>query len=118
MRPHLHLALVASATFAVAGTVFAQSRGVTRVGPAESAAFWVHDDGTVEVNDAMGRAVFRDIEAYLASDAFVRNGKRCGLPAMHAGPWQWSGGHEMGRRAQLLCCRDSIRHVCVCVRAV
>ncbi|MHC4794845.1 MAG: M43 family zinc metalloprotease [Planctomycetota bacterium] len=89
MRPHLHLALVASATFAVAGTAFAQSRGVTRVGPAEPAAFWVHDDGTVEVNDAMGRAVFRDIEAYLASDAFVRNGKRCGLPAIDdriAGP--------------------------------
>jgi hypothetical protein len=89
MRPHFRTALVASAIFAVAGTAFAQSRGVARVGPAKPAPFWVHDDGTVEVNDATGRSVFRSIEQYLASDVFQRNGKRCGLPAIDdriAGP--------------------------------
>ena len=89
MRPHFRTALVASAIFAVAGTAFAQSRGVAKVGPAKPAPFWVHDDGTVEVNDAMGRSVFRSIEQYLASDVFQRNGKRCGLPAIDdriAGP--------------------------------
>ena len=82
MRPYFRTALVASAIFAVAGTAFAQSRGVARVGPAKPTPFWVHDDGTVEVNDATGRSVFRSIEQYLASDVFQRNGRRCGLPAI------------------------------------
>ena len=80
MRPHPRLALVAAATLAVSATAVAQSRGSGKPGPARPAPFWVHDDGSVEVNDPLGRFVFADIEAYLASDVFVRNGRRCGLP--------------------------------------
>ena len=80
MRPHPRLALVAAATLAVSATAVAQSRGSGKPGPARPAPFWVHDDGSVEVNDRLGRFVFADIEAYLASDVFVRNGRRCGLP--------------------------------------
>ncbi|MCP4837129.1 MAG: hypothetical protein GY895_20460, partial [Phycisphaera sp.] len=57
MRPHSRFALVAAATLAVAGTALAQSRGNTKVGPAKPMPFWVHDDGTVVVNDATGRSV-------------------------------------------------------------
>lgn len=58
----------------------AQSRNAPRSGPSTTPAFWVHDDGRVEVNNADGRTMFRNINAYLESELFEMAGGRCGLP--------------------------------------
>ena len=81
MRPFLTLSV---GLLALTVTVPAMAqRGLSRaseMGPAQAPAFWIHDDGSVEVNDATGRLIFDDIDAYVASDWFRDNGRRCGLP--------------------------------------
>ena len=55
------LALSASlACLSFSSMADAQSRNAPRSGPSPAPAFWVHDDGTVEVNNADGRTQFRE----------------------------------------------------------
>lgn len=71
------------ATAVLATAAFGQRVPAPRMelaGPPAPKPFWVHDDGTIEINDADGRLVFESWDEYLSSDWFVANGKRCGLP--------------------------------------
>ncbi|RPG17296.1 MAG: hypothetical protein CBB69_007345 [Phycisphaera sp. TMED9] len=79
MRPILALS-ASIVSLSLTSMVTAQSRNSIRSGPSPAPAFWVHDDGTVEVNNADGRTRFRSIEEYLGSDLFESVGGRCGLP--------------------------------------
>ena len=55
-------------------------------GPQQAPAFWIHDDGTVEVNDRSGQLFFASIDDYVGSDWFRDNGRRCGLPPVDERP--------------------------------
>ena len=75
------LALSASiVSLSISAMATAQSRNSPRSGPSSPPAFWVHDDGTVEVNNTDGQTKFQNIEAYLESELFEVVGGRCGLP--------------------------------------
>ena len=66
----------------ISAAAFAQGRPslASFEGPTRGPAFWIHDDGTVEVNGPKGRLIFNDIDEYVGSEWFISNGKRCGLP--------------------------------------
>lgn len=82
MRP-THLLTAGLFALAIGSAALAQGRpsAARFEGPTKAPAFWIHDDGTVEANGADGRIVFEDIQSYVASDWFIANGRRCGLPA-------------------------------------
>ena len=87
MRPFLAFSVGVVAMMATTPSIAQNVQGRrAQVGPAAPPAFWVHDDGRVEVNDANGQMIFDEMGDYLASDWFIDNGRRCGLPPEAARP--------------------------------
>lgn len=76
----LALVSIGVAIAGLAAPAAGQKRAAAFQGPAPAPAFWAHDDGTIEVNGADGRQRFAGWDDYLASDYFIENGRRCGLP--------------------------------------
>ncbi len=80
---HSSTILTGLATAALASAAFAQRVPAPKAeiaGPPAPAPFWVHDDGTIEINEADGRMIFESWDQYIASDWFRDHGRRCGLP--------------------------------------
>jgi hypothetical protein len=77
------------ATAALASAAFAQRVPALKVdiaGPPAPKPFWVHDDGTIEVNETGVHLIFDSWDAYIASDWFRDHGRRCGVTENGPGP--------------------------------
>ncbi len=104
--------LTGLATATLASAAFAQRVPTSKVdiaGPPAPKHFWVHDDGTIEVNAPEGQMIFHSWEAYVGSDWFRDNGQRCGLPPEELRP-SWGeepGGVAGGSPSDCTCSRTT-----------